>query len=236
MSLSNLSLSHAGPTAAATSRPSVSTVPSIYTTPSEYGGANGRAPSTAYAPSVVSTVRAAHGHPGESTTTLLPDGVAIAPATRPNEVPPTSKTVDAPKETASKLPPAVGHTKALDRKGLMARIGSARKVSSEKITKFFAAAKPEPPLSSSSSSELKGGLFQDLKVRNKGTQSQCPEALLTLFYLAAGYATSRTGRGDSHLRARSVRTAGGPRTDGRQHDVAASVRAGDAKPRSCRRS
>ena len=171
MSLSPLKLSATearGP--AAKPRQSESTAPSVSTTQGTFA-ARSYAPSTSYAPSVVSTVQATNGHAGASTLNLPAETASVAVSDRPASPPRTPAYPTHEPEPAAAtgaiatasgsapglgLPPALGSDKSgpVGKKGgLMARIGTARKVSGDKIVKFFnnTAHKDEPASASSTS-------------------------------------------------------------------------------------
>ncbi|GAA5992010.1 hypothetical protein JCM10908_000695 [Rhodotorula pacifica] len=166
MSLSALDLSSSEAREPSRPRPSTSTVPSIYTTASTLGppAAGNYAPSTAYAPSVVSTVHATHGHadtstlnlPAETASVVTSDAAAApAPAAAYATYEPEQASASAQKPG---LPPPVGYMKAApNRKGLMARIGTARKVSGDKIVKFFDRSK-EDSSSAATTTATAGGV------------------------------------------------------------------------------
>lgn len=158
MSLSALSLSATESREPARTRPSTSTAPGVHPDALEPPGLRPYAPSTAYAPSVISTVQATHGHAGASTVNLPAETASVAPshvAVSPPRSPAHATYAPAAEGPASAqqlgLPPPVsGSNKAVlpgARKGLMARIGTARKVSGDKIVKLFnqTASKPDPP-------------------------------------------------------------------------------------------
>lgn len=163
VSLSPLKLSATEARGSAKPRQSESTAPSVYTTQGTFA-ARSYAPSTAYAPSVVSTVQATNGHAGASTVNLPAETASVGVSDRPASPPrtpayPTHEPEPAVGATASRsapglgLPPALGSGPVGKKGGLMARIGTARKVSGDKIVKFFnnTAHKDEPASASSTS-------------------------------------------------------------------------------------
>ncbi|GAA5872254.1 hypothetical protein JCM3774_003326 [Rhodotorula dairenensis] len=177
MSLSALNLSATESHEPARSRPSTSTAPSPHPNALEPPVARPYAPSTAYAPSVVSTSQATHGHVGASTLNLQTETASLAPSdvaaatTSPPRTP--AYATYAPDSAGSAgahelgLPPPVGSHKAVppSRKGLMARIGTARKVSGDKIVKLFNNANradPPAPTTATTTSGL-SALLRDTK-------------------------------------------------------------------------
>lgn len=165
MSLSTLKLSATEDREPAKSRRSESTAPSVYTTQGTFA-ARPYAPSTAYAPSVVSTVQATNGHAGASTVNLPAETASVGVSDRPASPPrtpayPTHEPEPAAAAAAASassapglgLPPALGSDKSGPvgkKSGLMARIGTARKVSGDKIVKFFNNTHKDEPAPASS--------------------------------------------------------------------------------------
>ena len=179
MSLSPRKLSATEARGPAKPRQSESTAPSVYTTQGTFAS-RPYAPSTAYAPSVVSTVQATNDHAGASTVNLpAAQTGSVGAADRPSSPPrtpayPTHEPEPAVGATASRSTPGLGLPPALGpgpvgKKGggLMARIGTARKVSGDKIVKFFNnnTHKDEPATATSS---IGGGISAFLRDTKPG--------------------------------------------------------------------
>lgn len=156
-------------------RQSESTAPSVYTTQGTFAS-RPYAPSTAYAPSVVSTVQATNGHAGASTVNLPAETASVGVSDRPASPPrtpayPTHEPEPAVGAIASSsapglgLPPALGSGPVGKKGGLMARIGTARKVSGDKIVKFFNNTHKDEPATASSTS---GGISAFLRDTQPG--------------------------------------------------------------------